>query len=355
MSSEREHDQGGVFPGRPWYNYGLMTARNHHYLPQCYLKGFALDPEKPQLQVFDLEKGKAFKTSVRNIGSERDFNRTELQGRNPDELETTLSKLEAEIEQAIANVVRTGSLANPQDMGLILHLISLLHIRNPRVRDNFGDAMEQVIRFTAQSMVRTRETWDGIGERLGRDERSEDLPFDEMKGFIDSGEYGVAVKREFHIALELKTVVEMIPVLARRNWELLRAGAGSGGFVTTDEPSTLFWTDPKLAEGPYSPGLGLGSTMLLFPLSRDYCLKGTLDAPNGRVPETRELPFLQVAASNGLIVRHANRQVYAADDLFVFTDGSSPVPRVGNELLNRPNRPGHTRRARQPASKPEAA
>lgn len=332
-----------------------MTARNHHYLPQCYLKGFALNLEKPQLQVFDLEKGKAFKTSVRNIGSERDFNRAELPDKKPDELEGVLSKLEAEVEQAIASVVRAGNLQKAEDLGVILNLVALVLTRNPLMRDHFGDMMEKILRRTARAAVSSQEVWDGIGERLGRADEPEKIPYDEMKKFIQSDKYDVRVRREFHIAMELKLALDIVPLLVRRKWILLNATSGSGGFITSDHPASLSWTDAELAKGPYSPGLGLAKTMVLFPLTKEFCLMGIVEGADEREWERRDLGFLQVAAVNGEVIHQANRQVYAADDLFVFADGGTILPIAGHELLSRYRRPGHKKRARQSASKPKAA
>lgn len=55
------------------------TARNHHYVPQFYLKGFP-DPnlQNEQLLVIDKVDRRHFVTIPRNIASQRDFNRINL-------------------------------------------------------------------------------------------------------------------------------------------------------------------------------------------------------------------------------------------------------------------------------------
>ena len=55
------------------------TARNHHYVPQFYLKGFS-DPnlQNEQLHVIDKVDRRHFVTNPRNIASQRDFNRINL-------------------------------------------------------------------------------------------------------------------------------------------------------------------------------------------------------------------------------------------------------------------------------------
>jgi hypothetical protein len=52
-----------------------MTARQHHYVPQCYLKGFVKDRKKPKLFVVDCKERRSFSTSPDNVAAERDFHR----------------------------------------------------------------------------------------------------------------------------------------------------------------------------------------------------------------------------------------------------------------------------------------
>jgi Protein of unknown function (DUF4238) len=67
-------------------------SRNHHYIPQFYLKGFR-DDSNPQLFVLDRKNPKPFFTNPINFGCERDFNRLNIKGTLPDDLEKKLSKL----------------------------------------------------------------------------------------------------------------------------------------------------------------------------------------------------------------------------------------------------------------------
>lgn len=42
-------------------------SKGHHFIPQCYLRGFAAAPESPQLFVVDFLERKTFVTSPLNI------------------------------------------------------------------------------------------------------------------------------------------------------------------------------------------------------------------------------------------------------------------------------------------------
>jgi hypothetical protein len=70
-------------------------ARNHHWVPQCYLKGFSKGWSKnSQLHVVDAVAQRQFMTLPRNVASAQDFNRIDIEGVAPDHIETSLAKFE---------------------------------------------------------------------------------------------------------------------------------------------------------------------------------------------------------------------------------------------------------------------
>jgi hypothetical protein len=81
--------------------------RKHHYVPQAYLKRFAV---QDQVFVFDKQNEQTFKTNVLNIAAERDFYRipdkavsSEI---NSYALESALSEIEIEHQQALDALVK---------------------------------------------------------------------------------------------------------------------------------------------------------------------------------------------------------------------------------------------------------
>jgi Protein of unknown function (DUF4238) len=70
-----------------------MTARQHHYVPRCYLKGFVANRNKPKLFVVDLKERRSFSTNPINVGAERDFHRIVVDGHRPDALEMRFPSL----------------------------------------------------------------------------------------------------------------------------------------------------------------------------------------------------------------------------------------------------------------------
>lgn len=302
------------------------TARKHHFIPQTYLKGFAA-PDSPQLYVTDLERRITFTTAVWNIAAQRDFNKIEVKGLPEDDLEHRLSKVESAVADAIKRIVSAGNLQRTEDLHAVLNLVGLIHTRNPRWRGKMDDFMRTLIKDVARMSVSSREVYEDIFKRRNL-EPSDHVSYEEMKEFLEGDGYDVAVRREFHISMELSAASDVIEMLARRNWSFYRAPASSGGFVTSDNPAFLWWNKPGHEHPLYGPGLASPNTTMLFPLTRELCLSGTFED----AAVVAEAPFNAIARINASVVRFADRQVYSADDRFVFL-GEQHAVKFGSELL----------------------
>jgi hypothetical protein len=75
-----------------------MVARQHHYVSQCYLNGFAADRSKPKLFVVDAKEMRSFETNPKNIAAERDFHAIDIDGVARDAFENDFSKFESELD-----------------------------------------------------------------------------------------------------------------------------------------------------------------------------------------------------------------------------------------------------------------
>src|SRR4051794_11949934 len=125
-----------------------MTARLHHYIPRCYLKGFAASRSKNgKLLVIDGRTKKTFVTTSRNIAAEKDFNRLDIPGVPPDALESSMSKFETELDRALERIILSGTFRNTDDRAIVFNFIALLSVRNPRWRETMRRTMEQTTRI----------------------------------------------------------------------------------------------------------------------------------------------------------------------------------------------------------------
>ncbi|MCL1622608.1 DUF4238 domain-containing protein [Ralstonia pseudosolanacearum] len=307
-------------------------ARNHHYVPQCYLKGFARSRSKnAQLYVVDAAHRRAFTTTPRNVAAQRDFNRIEVLGHDPNLIETRYAEFEARLAPMLVRLDAAGDFANQDDLHLALELVGLLAVRNPRQREQMRRFHADVARRVMDLALATPERWASQVRQAQAAGHLEavDVPYAEMREFVEQERYEVEVPTTRHVHQELQMLEALVPLLRQRSWCLLRAGAQSGGFVTSDHPVTLRWNDPALAGGFYGPGYGLSDTSVVCPLSHQLALLGTFDGRSGAL----ELSDSTVAAVNSLTIGHAASQIYAQSDRFFYAD-TDGAPQRGNTLLD---------------------
>lgn len=309
-----------------------MTARNHHFVSQCYLKGFAADRQKPALYVVDGKTGKAFTTNPLNIAAQRDFHRVNIEGVPVDAVETALSKFEDEVGPALKRIIAARSVANVDDLSYVLALMALFAARNPARRENWRQFEERVLKRVLELATATPERWAsqvrqaGLGKMPGGQ-----LPYEKIRDFVERDEFDIKLATEHHLKLEFASWTTLVDVLARRNWVLLRAPQGATGFVTSDHPVCLSWTDPT-RRGFHGPGFGLTNTEVIFPVSNELALAGRFEGRSGQIDVSDRL----LAHINTNIMMYAQRQTYARADDFRYVSASDGEIRTGADLPNDP-------------------
>ncbi|RXV64126.1 DUF4238 domain-containing protein [Burkholderia stabilis] len=307
-------------------------ARKHHYVPQCYLKGFTHDRRKDsRLYVVDARRRRLFYTTPSNIAAERDFNR--IDGDEPNAIEAIYADFESKAGPALVRTEARRAVGSEADLDVLLELIALFAVRSPRQRENLRQFYEQSARAMMKQMVATKQRWEAQEQSTieAGGMESSDISYEAMKAFVDAGEYRVDVTTTRHVVTELELLPTVYDLLQRRTWVVLRAAADSGGFVTSDNPATLCWDNEDIAGGFYSPGFGSADTSVVCPLSKTLALRGCFDGRSGIV----DLPADLVAAVNTRTIAFADRQVYAEHDQFTFV---SPDGRLlkGHELVSLP-------------------
>jgi hypothetical protein len=311
-------------------------ARNHHWVPQCYLKGFAKSRSKnAKLFVIDTIERKTFPTIPRNVASERDFNKIEVAGVDPNHIESGYAHFEGRVDKALERLCASRQFGDAEDRNLILNLIALLAVRNPLMRENSRQFQERVLKQMMQLMVAKEEHYEARLQRAKRDgdvSADAELSYEAMRDFVERDRYTIEVPTTRHVEQELKLVDTVLPLLGARKWQLLRAPTNAGGFVTSDHPVVLLWSEPK-DRGPFhSPGFGLRGTEVIFSVSSELAMVGTFEGQDDVVDVEPGI----VALVNGIIIAHSNRQIYARDDRFWYVQDPVPTPPVvqrGADLL----------------------
>jgi hypothetical protein len=312
-----------------------MVARRHHFVPLCYLKGFSV-PRRQKSQrviVFDRPGRKVYNAGIENIAVEKDFNTVEIDGQPPDVFEQGMAGFESELAPALKRIIDSRSLQDVDDRAYLLNFIALQCLRNPRKRETFRDFHERVAKATMNLALSTPEMWASQVKKAteaGHMNPDADTSYEKMKEFMERGEFTVEVATERHIILEMGNFDKILPYFFNRGWALLRASEDSGGFVTSDHPFCLIWSDPPLRRGIYPPGLGLKNTEIVFPVSARLAVIGAFEIENDELDVQQEF----VAAVNGTIINFAQRQVFARDMNFHYSFQEGEQPRKASRLID---------------------
>lgn len=296
----------------------MPEARHHHYIPQCYLRGFAVGAGKAcKLTVANLDQKRFFETNPRNVAGVRDFMRINVPGMQPTALESTLADFEGKAATAIRNINQARKFEG-EDRLIIINLIALLAVRYPQMRENIRKFGENILKNVMGLTLATKERWEGQLQQMKAAGHTvkEEVSYEDMVAFYKSGEYNINFDRGFHITLEMEGIDAILPPLIERKWELMVADESAGYFITTDRPVVLAWEDPEKMPPMmrHSPGFGMTNTKLLFPLTKSMCLLGSFEGQEGTLPADTDL----IAVTNYRMIEFAFEQMYASSKAFPY-------------------------------------
>lgn len=308
-------------------------SRHHHYISQCYLRGFTKSgSKKSKLTVTDLKQRKHFETIPRNVAGIRDFNRVDIEGVEPDAVERSLSSFEGDVASALKSMEREKTFTGDGKTTL-LNFIALLSIRSPEMRENWRKSFAQMTEIMMEQTLATKERWEFQRKKLkdAGKEVNENVTYEDAKKFFDSKAYKIQVATERHLHLEFLGVEKILPYLFQRKWLLLITNNETGPFITTDNPVNLTWNKPDEIPLMYrnSPGHGLKGTQIYFPISKYLALIGEFDGREGVINANKEL----VATLNSKMLIFVYKQIYSPSFRFYFM-GKDKVICEAKDIFN---------------------
>lgn len=312
------------------------TARKHHYLPQAYLAAFTDTESKDgRLYVLDVDSGKCFCTSPKNVAARRDFNRIDVEGKPADVLEQALSPFEERMAQACRNVNCTKNFPSDEDFNYIINLLDLIAVRNPQLRNSFNRARERSMKIISNILISDKKIFEHHlkkAKEAGYVEES-NVSFEEMKRFVEEDEYQIEFLPEGNIRVEFHAFDELLRMLGKRMWSLLIAPSSGPGFICSDHPVVLNWK--KMGGGPI--GYGLTNTEVFFPLGPRTGFYGVYENP---LPKIITMKAHQVAMMNWRVVLSAERHVFSPTDKFLVSYKGEEIELNCGSILHAQKVPG---------------
>jgi hypothetical protein len=286
--------------------------KRHHYVPRFYLKGFT--GQDGRLFGVNRPIGKSFRTAPDNVAGENFFNRIEIKNMDPNEIEKALSSFESEVAPALERIKEAKSLAKEDDRSLLLNFLAAIALRNPWRREAISEIHNQATRQQLAAKFGTKEAWTKSVDEMkaaGIWEEAAGVTFEDMQGMLKDAKF--PMPKMLNMIVEIDQHDHLTELLWNRKWQIVCAQEGTGGFVTTDDPVCLRWTDGQ-PHGGLSPGFALKETEIIFPLSPSLVLRGSFEGEENMTEANAET----VGTINSLIIINAQNQVYARDYSFKF-------------------------------------
>lgn len=295
-----------------------MTSRNHHYIPQFYLRGFTLQKKSP-ITVFDLGNQKIVKTNPRNICSQRDYNRIDLDGTNPNAIEDIYSGFESKAARSIRELEQ-GAPFSGKNRDIIFNLIALLAVRSPQQREKLREAHEASLKALMGLILSTEKNWESTKSKMIENGRliDEGTTYADLKCFQEKNDYKILLDNNYLIKLELDLMDSVLKTFRKRSWLLLKSNIADGHFITSDNPVVLYNLNSTEASSFYDNKVGfeLRNTNILFPITKRLLLLGSFIERNDPVIVDRA----SIASLNRIVFNHAYKQLYAPASTFLIYD-----------------------------------
>jgi len=325
----------------------MTTARRHHFVPRCYLRAFSR-PGSEIICVVDLDARRFYETNLANVCQQRDFNRVDVSGEQPDALEKVLGELEGQIANALRVVIASKSTSDDETWNWVLNLMSLLAARHPLVRAEAEQMKDAYLRREAAKAIETPEIWAKHAQELLKTgyltAEQASHPYEELKRFTDSGQFTISYSPGHLTEFEFKIQDDLLRSLGERSWSIFTTDDPEAEFLTTDRPVCLMHASGR-AETPESQiGFDDPDTIVLFPLSPGALAYGRF----GYMPREIKADAHSVATINKALLLRSYTSAFSPKDQFRI----GRYALSGEEVLARVTGPPGRRR-RQKSRKPQ--
>jgi hypothetical protein len=297
----------------------VAEAKVQHYVPQYYLRSFV--GERDMLYVVDRPREKFFRVPTKKVGGELYFNLINVKGIDPFAVEKALSEMEGIVAPCLERVKAAKSLADEKDRSGIMNLMAAVSVRNPKQRAAIDGIVNQIGQPMEAAILGSKERYDAFTSSMRSQGGEAKETFEEARANAKSTSGRFKGTQEFHVMNELQFHDHYVRGYEQRKWQILVAGEGPGGFVTSDHPVCLRWCD---GQDHGNPGIAVQGTEVIFPLSPQLVLRGRFDGEENVIDADPD----EVAEINSVLIGNIHNQVYAQDALFSYKRG--PKGEIGS-------------------------
>ena len=282
--------------------------KGQHFVHRAYLEGFQ-DPElekegKPALWVYMPGKS-PFPQRPERVAKRNYYYCYEREEQRQFEAEHSLQELEDAAMPTLHQLRSRRFDLSSDDRLTFAGYIALSHVRVPTFQRSVDRVANLAQAWQLEMVVRDDRALQWVAQKFS-EETGEQVDPEELKRRLTGGSVFLEqTNRGWSLQQMFKAMLTLQLVIFRMTWTFVLAPDNDPGFLTSDNPVSLF--DPLM--GP-ARGIGFASSRAAhfsFPISRDMCLVAT----HGKAPYTSHVKPSTVRAMNKANITRADTQIYA--------------------------------------------
>lgn len=219
--------------------------KQHHYLPEFYLNGFAND--KGLLWIYDWKMDQYREQSPHNTCKENNFNTLyDEDGNRVLDAETFYSIIEG-LGKSVIDDLRANKSLDGQQISDLAYFVACMYSRIPAFREMYIKGADSIYKQVLKSSVRTKE--DAVRFMKG-DATDPQAVLD----FIHNEKFNIVPHQNVIIQNAVEMAAKLHEIFSSQEWLVLSCDPKKS-FVTSDAPLTRFASS---GFRPMGPGGGLG-------------------------------------------------------------------------------------------------
>jgi hypothetical protein len=258
----------------------------HHFVPQTYLRGFAIDGDATRVNFYDRRVNEVHKRLIEDVCSQNNLYRLRMDdGELSDALEQSFATVaEPVFQQIVQKLVARAALTNTEKSEFAAY-ISLQIIRTPfsrRIHDSIAEEIynNETIRHWEELLDDDfrEKAFAKIKAETGEDLSS--ITKEDIQGTIDGSRFKVewTMPKENWIKNQMEIMNGVLRALENMHWRVYFAPSKSA-FITSDNPVGII---VKKDDGYYvGTGILAPHSIRIFPLTSQACLAISDDEGSG--------------------------------------------------------------------------
>lgn len=283
------------------------TPKNHHYIPQFFLKYFSIVDEHGSNNLWSFDRAtKNYKLrGVKNVAALNKFY-TYLHDGKEENLEGVFSQAESLAKSVIDKVIKKESIDDQEKADLAMFL-ALLKVRVPDFKKWTEEGGEKMYKKVNKMTFSNRTQVESMIKRTGKELSKKEID-DLIEFAIDENRYDVKFPPNYWIKIMLSMSLELADLFIDSNWQFYYFDR-QYALVTCDNPVVL--VPPK----EYSRFYGFGQATP--GASKIISLTSNIALVIGDVSKNPTIAYLE--STNKDLWRWINRITARNSDQFIYS------------------------------------